>query len=84
MSRRLPTPIIRSLAMGAFVAVLAPAAPAAASPFWTGWHVADRPVIYRPIVTPRTYFFAPAGTAEMRPAPRHRHHRNGRHHPLPH
>ncbi len=68
-------------AVGAVLVV--PAAPAFASSVWGPWHVEERPVIYRPIVTPQTYYFAPGRTVEVIPAPvirrvhphRHRHHR---------
>lgn len=79
MVRRLPRLRLASLAM----ALLLPAAPAAATPFWAGWFGQDRPVVYRPIVTPKTYYFAPAGTAEVLPHPHHRHshpHRHGHPH----
>jgi hypothetical protein len=82
MSRRPSITLV--LTISALVTLLAPTTPAAASPFWTGWFATERPVVYRPIVTPRTYYFAPASTAEMLPAPHHRHHRHGRHHRLPH
>ncbi|MBY0363515.1 MAG: hypothetical protein K2X45_16540 [Phreatobacter sp.] len=84
MSRRPLSPITLALTIGALVTLLAPTAPAAANPFWTGWFNTERPVVYRPIVTPRTSYFAPASTAEVLPAPHHRHHRHGRHHRLPH
>jgi hypothetical protein len=83
MSRPLPTPPLRALAAAALIGCAALPTPAAASSFWAGWFVTERPVVYRPIVTPRTYYFAPAETVEITPAPRHRHH--GRHpHPRRH
>ncbi|AVO47127.1 hypothetical protein [Phreatobacter cathodiphilus] len=82
MSRSLPSPIPFALAIGA-IALLAPATPVQASAFWGGWFTGDRPVVYRPIVTPRTYYFAPAGTVEVAPAPRHRHHGRHPHHRRP-
>lgn len=83
MSRPLPTISLRAFAAAAVISCAAPM-PAAASPFWTGWFASERPVVYRPIVTPRTYYFAPADRGEAAPAPRHRHH-HGRHpHRRPH
>ena len=78
----------RLLAAAAFLAVMIPAPEAAATPFWFGWFGHDRPVIYRPIVTPETYYFQPAPTVvEVLPShPRRRHHArhchgHHRHHP---
>jgi hypothetical protein len=78
MSRPLPTSLCALVA--AVISSAALPVPAAAGSSWGGWFAADRPVIYRPIVTPRTYYFAPAGTVEVVPAPRHRHHGRHPHH----
>ncbi len=75
MSRPLPTSLCALAA--AVICCAALPTPAAAGSSWGGWFTTERPVVYRPIVTPRTYYFAPAGTVEVAPAPRHRHH--GRH-----
>ncbi|MGU9979456.1 hypothetical protein ACJ4V0_05375 [Phreatobacter sp. HK31-P] len=79
MTRPLPHRNVPTLAAAALMTVLAPSGEALATPFWFGWAGHDRPVIYRPIVTPRTYYFAPAGAVEVVPA-RHHGHRHGRHH----
>lgn len=74
------------LAAAVSAAILTPAAPAFASSFWSGWLIEERPVLYRPVVTPQTYYFvpaAPSASVEVIPAPvirrvhphRHRHHR---------
>jgi hypothetical protein len=77
------------LAAAVSAAVLTPAAPADASSFWSRGFVEERPVLYRPVVTPQTYYFvpaAPAASTEVIPAPvirhvhphRHRQHRSHR------
>jgi len=61
------------LAAATMAALSASAGTAAATPFWLGWFGHDRPVVYRPVVTPRTTYFQPAAAIEA--APRHVRHR---------
>ena len=79
MTRPVRHPIVPALAAAALMTVLAPSGEAQATPFWFGWGGHDRPVVYRPVVTPRTYYFQPAETVRIVPThPRHRHHRGPR------
>lgn len=79
MSRLALHRTVPALAAAALMAVLAPSGDAQATPFWFGWAGHDRPVVYRPVVTPRTTYFQPAETVRIVPAhPRHRHHRGPR------
>jgi hypothetical protein len=77
----------RMLAAATALAVVLPVSEAAATPFWFGWFAHDRPVVYRPIVTPETYYFQPMPAPEVLPYHRHsrpyvRHCRGPhRHHP---
>jgi hypothetical protein len=65
------SPMTRTLAAAALLTLLTPVSQASATPFWFGWFGHDRPVIYRPIVTPETFYFQPAPQAHAAPAPRH-------------
>lgn len=79
MSRLALHRTVPALAAAALMTVLAPSGEAQATPFWFGWGGHDRPVVYRPVVTPRTYYFQPAETVRIVPShPRHRHHRGPR------
>jgi len=79
MTRPVRHPIVHALAAAALMTVLVPSGEALATPFWFGWAGHDRPVVYRPVVTPRTYYFQPAETVRIVPVyPRHRHHRGHR------
>ncbi len=62
----------RPLAAAALLTLLFPVSQASATPYWFGWFGHDRPVIYRPIVTPETFYFQPSPHAHMAPAPRQR------------
>ena len=66
----------RMLAAAFALAAMIPASEASATPFWFGWFGHDKPVVYRPIVTPETFYFQPAPPpmAEALPTYRHRHH----------
>jgi len=62
----------RTLAAAALLTLALPAGEAIATPFWFGWFGHDRPVVYRPIVTPETFYFQPAPHARAVPVERHR------------
>ncbi len=79
MTRSIARRTIPALGVAALMSVLVPSGEAQATPFWFGWGGHDRPVVYRPVVTPRTYYFQPAETARIVPShPRYRHHRGHR------
>ncbi|KAF0121153.1 MAG: hypothetical protein FD152_3933 [Xanthobacteraceae bacterium] len=79
MTRPLMHRSVPALAAAALIIVMAPSDGAQATPFWFGWAGHERPVVYRPVVTPRTYYFQPAETVRIVPSqPRHRHHRGHR------
>jgi len=79
MTRSIARRTLPVLGAAALMTMLAPAGEAGATPFWFGWAGHDRPVVYSPVVTPRTYYFQPAETVRIVPShPRYRHHRGHR------
>lgn len=50
----------RTLAAAALMSLALPASAGASTPFWFSWFGHDRPVVYRPLVTPETFYFQPA------------------------
>lgn len=71
MIARLAAPLAVAALAAATLAVasLASATPAAAGFFGRSY---DDPVIYRPIVSPRVYYYQPPRGDDVLPAPRHR------------
>lgn len=80
MARPIPSRTACLLVAATMASLATMGAEAKATPFWFGWFGHDRPVVYRPVVTPRTTYFQPAQTVEAAPRhDRHRNHPRGRH-----
>lgn len=62
----------RTLAAAALLTLALPMGEAVATPFWSGWFGHAGPVVYRPVVTPETFYFQPAPHGRVERVERHR------------